>query len=56
MATKGTQLETQLDKTYDLATRTHIKIWVDLMFSGKLRLSLLLVAPVMLFLNKKNNM
>ena len=40
----------------DLATRTHRKIWVDLMFSGKLRLSFVLVAPVMLFLNNKNNM
>jgi len=61
MATKATKLETQIDKTLhkqtnDLATRTHRKIWVELMFSGRVRLSFLLVVPVMLFLNKKINM
>ena len=61
MATKGTQLETQIDKTLhkkktnDLATRTHKRIGVELVFSGNVRLSFLLVVPIMLLVNDKSN-
>ena len=61
MATKEIKIQTLIDKilpktTNDLATRTHKEIGLELVFSKKVRLSFLLVTPVMLLVNNKSNM
>jgi hypothetical protein len=61
MATKEIKIQTLIDKilpktTNDLATRTHKEIGLELVFSKKVRLSFLLVTPVMVLVNNKSNM